>query len=320
MYICNMCKEPIAAGTQYVNAFDKNICLDCAVRNTLDDVMAVFGITYTEAPDEIVAECVLVYDNTDSVTTPEQVEDSFRSENPTFSPTQVGEKMEKNAEYGMTALNPHAFIPKHEEVDKDLVTMTRDEFVEKYQYANTGDGDEDTISNLLGKEVAGRYYDDWHKEVADKNPTLSPTQVGEKNAVLVTLSARGVEDFYKKAWVYESARDAKYWAEHYLKNMPNLLSIDGFVSEGEIPDGYIVYRVDDDDTEEMTDEEGEPVFKRVFEYKNTREHSWTTEDIEKWRKEEAEMTAYIRQCDTMEQFLEKYPDMEEYWEAEVEGK
>lgn len=94
MYICDMCKEPIAAGTQYVNAFDKNICLDCAVRNSLDDVMAVFGIMYTEAPDEIVTEGVLVYDDTDSVATPEQVENFFHSENPVFSPTQVGEKNE----------------------------------------------------------------------------------------------------------------------------------------------------------------------------------------------------------------------------------
>ena len=245
MYICEMCKEPIVAGTQYVNAFEKNICLDCAVRNTLDDIMAVFGITYTEAPDEIVAEGVLVDDNTDSVATPEQVENFFHSENPVFVPTQVGEKMEMNAKYGMTELNPRAFISKPEEVKKDLDTMTRDEFVEKYQYVNTGDGDEDTISSLLGKEAAGKYYDDWHFE----NPVLVPTQVGEKNTVLTTLCARRAEYSYKKAWVYESARDAEYWAEHYLKNMPNLLSIDGFVSEEEIPDGYTVYRVDGDNAD-----------------------------------------------------------------------
>lgn len=68
MYICDMCKNPIEAGTQYVNVFDKNVCLDCAVRNTLDDVMATFGITYTEAPDEIVADCKVI----DAM--PEQVE------------------------------------------------------------------------------------------------------------------------------------------------------------------------------------------------------------------------------------------------------
>lgn len=162
MYICDMCKEPIAVGTQYVNAFDKNICLDCAVRNSLDDVMAIFGITYTEAPDEIVAEGVIVYENTDSVATPEQVENFFHSENPTFV----------------------------------------------------------------------------------------PTQVGEKNTVLTTLCARSAEHSYKKAWIYGSSRDAEYFAEHYLKNMPNLLSIDGFVSEEEIPDDYIVYRVDDGDNNE----------------------------------------------------------------------
>ena len=155
MYICDMCKEPIAAGTQYVNAFDKNICLDCAVRNSLDDVMAVFGITYTESPDEIVTEGVIVYDDTDSVATPEQVEKFFHSENPVFS----------------------------------------------------------------------------------------PTQVGEKNTVLTTLYASDV--MKKKAWIYESASDAEYCSEHYLKNMPNLVSIDGFVSDGDIPDDYEPFNVDD---------------------------------------------------------------------------
>ena len=146
MYICDMCGNPIDVGTQYVNVFDKTICLDCAVRNTLDDVMEFFGITYTEAPDEIVVDFKV------SDATPEEVENFFHSENPVFAPTQVGEK-------------------------------------------NT-----------------------------------------------------------------------------------------------------------------------------VVEYKNAIEASWTPDDIEEWRKKEAEMTAYIRCCDTMEQFIEKYPGMEDYWEAEVEGK
>ena len=193
MYICDMCNNPIEAGTQYVNVFDKNVCLDCAVRNTLDDVMATFGITYTEAPDEIVADCKVID------ATPEEVENFFHSENPVFA----------------------------------------------------------------------------------------PTQVGEKNTVLTSLSVCGVAQ--KKAWVYDSESDAEYWAEHYLKNMPNLVSIDGFVSEEEIPDGYEVCRVDDDgagddpnaihekngwfypgtdcrdDEEEMTDEEGERAYERAQE-------------------------------------------------------
>ncbi len=183
MYICDVCGNPIEAGTQYVNVFDKNVCLDCAVRNTLDDVMATFGITYTEAPDEI--SVVATVDGQVIDAAPEQVENFFHSENPVFV----------------------------------------------------------------------------------------PTQVGEKNTVLTTLCARRAEHSYKKAWVYESARDAKYYAEHYLKNMPNLLSFDGFVSEEEIPDGYTVYRVDgdnDDDgagdePEEMTDEEGERAYERAQE-------------------------------------------------------
>ena len=90
MYLCDVCQNPIEAGTQYDNVFDKNVCLDCAVRNTLDDVMATFGITYTEAPDDIVVTATvdgLVID-----ATPEQVENFFHSENPVFIPTQVGEK------------------------------------------------------------------------------------------------------------------------------------------------------------------------------------------------------------------------------------
>lgn len=184
MYICDVCNNPIEAGTQYVNVFGKNVCLDCAVRNTLDDVMATFGITYTEAPEEIAVVATVdgqvIYNDTDSMATPEQVENFFHSENPVFV----------------------------------------------------------------------------------------PTQVGEKNTVLTTLCARRAEHSYKKAWVYESARDAEYYAEHYLKNMPNLLSIDGFVSEEEIPDAYTVYRVDgdnDDGAEEMTNEEGERAYEQAQE-------------------------------------------------------
>lgn len=152
MYICDVCNNPVEVGTQYVNVFDKCVCLDCSVRNTLDDIMSVFGITYTEAPEEIIAEGVLVYDDTDSIATSEQVENFFHSENPVFVPTQVGEN------------------------------------------------------------------------------------------------------------------------------------------------------------------------ERVIEYKNAREASWTPEYIEEWQKKVSEMTAYIHQCDTMEQFIEKYPGMEDYWDAEVEGK
>lgn len=152
MYICDVCKNPIEAGTQYVNVFDKNVCLDCAVRYTLDDVMATFGITYTEAPDEIIVTAIVDGQVIDA--TPEQVENSFHSENPVFV----------------------------------------------------------------------------------------PTQVGEKNTVLTTISVCGA--IQKKAWVYQSASDAEYWAEHYLKNIPNLVSIDEFVSEEEIPDGYELYHVD----------------------------------------------------------------------------
>lgn len=160
MYICDVCKNPIESGTQYVNVFDKNVCLDCAVRNTLDDVMATFGITYTEAPDDI--PVVATIDGQAIDATPEQVENFFHSENPVFVPTQV-----------------------------------------------------------------------------------------EKNAVLTTLSVCGAVQ--KKAWIYESASDAEYWAEHYLKNMPNLVSIDDFVSEEDIPDGYVVCHVDDDGAGEKND-------------------------------------------------------------------
>lgn len=154
MYICDVCKNPIEVGTQYGNVFGKKVCLDCAVRNTLDDVMATFGIAYMEAPDEITV--VATVDGQVVDATPEQVENFFHSENPAFV----------------------------------------------------------------------------------------PTQVGEKNTVLTTLSVCGIVQ--KKACIYMSASDAEYWAEHYLKNMPNLVSIDGFVSEEEIPDGYVPYRVDDD--------------------------------------------------------------------------
>jgi len=155
MYICDMCKEPIVPGTQYVNAFDKNICLDCAVRNTLDDVMAVFGITYTEAPDEIVTEGVIVYNNTDSVATPEQVENFFHSENTAFSPTQVGEKMEKNAEYGMVVLNPTQVGEKNKETIPLPVYTDEDKknwetaYVDQYEHVHykAGNGGTFTIDN-----------------------------------------------------------------------------------------------------------------------------------------------------------------------------
>ncbi len=35
---------------------------------------------------------------------------------------------------------------------------------------------------------------------------------------------------------------------------------------------------------------------------------------------ENEMSRYARQGDTKEEILMKYPDMDEYWDAEVEGK
>lgn len=166
MYVCDYCGGIIECGVQFAKFNARNVCIDCAVHNTLDDIMAKFSIPYEEVPEEIVAEGVILYSDTDSMATPEQVEKFFTSENPVFV----------------------------------------------------------------------------------------PTKVGEKNTVLTTLCARTAEDAYKKAWVYESARDAEYWAEHTLKNMPNLISIDGFVSEEEIPDGYIIYRVDgnnDDDTEDV---------------------------------------------------------------------
>lgn len=194
MYICDMCGTPIEAGTQYISVFDKTVCLDCAVRSTLDDVMSTFGIKYAEVPGEIFADYKISDETTEQV----------------------------------------------------------------------------------------------------KNPVFVPTQVGEKNTVLTTLSACGT--VWKKAWIYQSASDAEYWVEHYLKNIVSLVSIDGFVSEDDIPDDYELYHVDDngseettdcdgddpnaihekngwyypgtdcrDDTEEMTDEEGERAYERAQE-------------------------------------------------------
>lgn len=90
MYICDMCNNPIEIGTQYVNVFGKIVCLDCAVRNTLDDVIASFGIMYMEAPDDIIVSATVDGQVIDA--TPEQVENFFRSENPVSAPTQVGEE------------------------------------------------------------------------------------------------------------------------------------------------------------------------------------------------------------------------------------
>ena len=168
MYICDMCNNPIEIGTQYVNVFGKIVCLDCAVRNTLDDVIASFGIMYMEAPDDIIVSATVDGQVIDA--TPEQVENFIHSENPVFA----------------------------------------------------------------------------------------PTQVGEKNTVLTTLSVCGA--IQKKAWIYQSASDAEYWAKHYLKNMPNLVSIDEFVSEGEIPDGYEPYIVDSE-TIDATPEQVENFFR-----------------------------------------------------------
>lgn len=51
MIICEVCGQP--AKYQYVKVAGHNLCMDCAVTRTVDDMMTELGLSYENVPDEL---------------------------------------------------------------------------------------------------------------------------------------------------------------------------------------------------------------------------------------------------------------------------
>lgn len=54
MIICEVCGQP--AKYQYVKVAGHNLCMDCAVTRTVDDMMTELGLSYENVPDELEVE------------------------------------------------------------------------------------------------------------------------------------------------------------------------------------------------------------------------------------------------------------------------
>lgn len=54
MIICEVCGQ--SAKYQYVKVAGHNLCMDCAVTRTVDDMMTELGLSYENVPDELEVE------------------------------------------------------------------------------------------------------------------------------------------------------------------------------------------------------------------------------------------------------------------------
>lgn len=65
MIICEVCGQ--AAKYQYVKVAGHNLCMDCAVTRTVDDMMTELGLAYEDVPDELEVEYTIKNDDTGEV-------------------------------------------------------------------------------------------------------------------------------------------------------------------------------------------------------------------------------------------------------------
>ncbi len=140
---CIKCGNPISMTDKYFalsdvlshnDSRDFFLCEECAETTTLMELYMSNKIRMSNNDDDAIEVNAVVVDN-----------------------SQYG-KILPEPEEALYDTDPRAFHPSGDEVEDAIETMNLEQFIDWFQYASTGDGDENTPSTLMGKTRAAEYY------------------------------------------------------------------------------------------------------------------------------------------------------------------